>query len=107
MKLLRQLAVVLFSLAFLAGCGSTPEDGQSRDRVAEQLQFTAKTLDGGEYGIDSFTNLNDETGAVWAKFEVPAQPAFAFISAGGKIERVNGTVTEQEIVRWLETRARS
>lgn len=168
MKLLRQLAVVLFSLAFLAGCGSTPEDGQSSDRVAYQLQFTAKTLDGAEFsgeqlagkpavlwfwtpwcpicqheagfiaemakthgdkatlvgvaaqddvsamqefasrhGIDSFTNLNDENGAVWAKFEVPAQPAFAFISAGGKVERVNGTVTEQEILRWLETRAQS
>lgn len=75
--------------------------------VAAQDNVDAMQRFAERYGIDSFTNLNDENGEVWAKFKVPAQPAFAFISASGKVERVNGTVTEQEILRWLETRAQS
>lgn len=59
------------------------------------------------FGFDAFTNLNDEKSAVWARFGVTAQPAFAFISASGEVEVVKGTVTEQDVVRWLETRAQS
>ncbi|MGA9715840.1 MAG: redoxin domain-containing protein [Aeromicrobium sp.] len=40
-----------------------------------------------------FTNLADTDAAVWAKFGVTAQPAFAFISAAGDIEVVPGSLS--------------
>lgn len=75
--------------------------------VAAQDDVEAMRAFASKHGIDSFTNLNDKDGSVWAAFEVPAQPAFAFISASGDVERVNGTVTEQEIERWVATRAQA
>ncbi|SNR84316.1 Thiol-disulfide isomerase or thioredoxin [Haloechinothrix alba] len=71
----------------------------SRDDVDAMREFTTR------FGTDGFTNLNDEDGEVWTRFGVTAQPAFAFISAGGDIERVDGTFTRQEFDRWLESRA--
>jgi thiol-disulfide isomerase/thioredoxin len=92
---------------FIADLAAKHGDDVTFVGVAAQDEVSAMREFAGRYGIDAFTNLNDADGAVWARFGVPAQPAFAFISAGGEVERVNGTVTEQEFDRWLATRARS
>lgn len=100
-------AICQHEASFIADMAKQHGDKAAFVGVAAQDDVEAMRAFAKRFGIDAFTNLNDATGAVWAKFEVPAQPAFAFISSSGKVERVNGTVTEQEIVRWLETRADS
>ena len=40
-----------------------------------------------------FTSLADTDAAVWAKFGVTSQPAFAFISAAGDVEVVPGSLS--------------
>lgn len=98
-------AICQHEAGFIADLAEQHGDRATFVGVAAQDDVEAMRAFAKRYGIDNFTNLNDANGAVWARFEVPAQPAFAFISASGKVERVNGTVTEQDFVRWLETRA--
>lgn len=98
-------AICQFEAGFIADMAEQHGDRATFVGVAAQDDVDAMRAFAKRYGIDAFTNLNDANGAVWARFEVPAQPAFAFISASGKVERVNGTITEQDFVRWLDTRA--
>lgn len=49
-----------------------------------------------KYGLD-FTNLADTDAAVWAKFGVTSQPAFAFVSATGDVEVVPGSLSKSEL----------
>lgn len=100
-------AICRHEAGFIADMAEQHGDQATFVGVAAQDDVSAMRAFASRYGIDAFTNLNDEKGAVWAHFRVPAQPAFAFISAGGTVERVDGTVTEQEILRWLDTRAQS
>ena len=44
------------------------------------------------YGLDFFTNIADIDGAVWQRFGVTAQPAFAFVTADGSVDVVPGTL---------------
>ena len=41
-----------------------------------------------KYGLN-FTNLNDADGSIWAKFNVPWQPAYVFLRADGSSSFVN------------------
>lgn len=110
MNALRMIAVVLSGLLLLAACDTAADkhgDDVTFVGVAAQSDVAAMRAFATRNGIDSFTNLNDKDGSVWATFDVPAQPAFAFISASGDVERVNGTVTEQELERWIATRAQA
>ncbi len=50
--------------------------------VAAMQQFVAK------YGL-GFTNLNDADGSLWARFNVPWQPAYVFVKADGTSSFVN------------------
>ncbi|WP_196776890.1 redoxin domain-containing protein [Haloechinothrix halophila] len=100
-------AVCQHEAGFIADMADKHGDTVTFVGVAAQDNVEAMRAFANRFGIDSFTNLNDKDGSVWAAFEVPAQPAFAFISASGDVERVNGTVTEQEMERWITTRAQA
>lgn len=63
----------------------------ARDQLGALQQFTAK------YGVDGFTELNDADAAVWARFGVTRQPAYAFISPDGQVEVVKGSLPEAEL----------
>ena len=41
----------------------------------------------------NFTNLNDASGAIWAQFNVPWQPAYVFLKADGTSTFVNNPVS--------------
>jgi thiol-disulfide isomerase/thioredoxin len=54
-------------------------------------------------GIENFTQLADPDAEVWSVFGVASQPAFAFISADGSIEVVQGSIGEEEILERAAT----
>ncbi len=63
----------------------------ARDDVSARKSFATK------YGIDDFTNLNDANAAVWARFGVTYQPAFAFIGADGSVDVVKGSLSAEDL----------
>ena len=36
-----------------------------------------------DYGVGGFDHIVDETGAIWANFEIVTQPSFIFLDASG------------------------
>lgn len=48
-----------------------------------------------KFHVQGFTQLADTDEVVWGKFGVTQQPAFAFITAGGGIDVVRGTLPEE------------
>jgi len=54
-------------------------------------------------GIENFSQLADPDAEVWGVFGVAAQPAFAFISADGSIEIVQGSLDENAILERAAT----
>jgi len=44
-----------------------------------------------EHGL-TFPQLSDDAGEVYARFEVPAQPAFVVVDAAGNVETLFGAV---------------
>ncbi len=54
-------------------------------------------------GIENFTQLADPDAEVWSIFGVASQPAFAFISADGSIEVVQGSLDEDAILERAAT----
>jgi thiol-disulfide isomerase/thioredoxin len=50
-------------------------------------------------GISNFTQLADPNAEVWSVFGVASQPAFAFISADGSIDIVQGSLGKDEILQ--------
>lgn len=60
--------------------------------VDEMKTFVSDT------GIENFTQLADPDAQVWSVFGVASQPAFAFISADGSIDVVQGSIDENEIL---------
>ena len=65
--------------------------------VDEMKTFVSDT------GIGNFTQLADPDAQVWSVFGVASQPAFAFISADGSIEVVQGSIDEKEILERAAT----
>jgi thiol-disulfide isomerase/thioredoxin len=61
------------------------------DQLPAMQEFVAK------YPVKSFTHLADPDAAVWAKFGVTNQPAYAFIDPNGDIDVVKGSVPEAEL----------
>ncbi|MGV0626454.1 redoxin domain-containing protein [Mycolicibacter minnesotensis] len=54
------------------------------------------------HGVNGFTELADTDSAVWARFGVTRQPAYAFISPDGHVEVVTGSLPEAELNRRLD-----
>jgi thiol-disulfide isomerase/thioredoxin len=50
-------------------------------------------------GISNFTQLADPDAEVWSVFGVASQPAFAFISADGSIDVVQGSLGKDDILQ--------
>ncbi|CAJ1494004.1 redoxin domain-containing protein [[Mycobacterium] kokjensenii] len=67
----------------------------AQDRLEALRAFVTR------YGVDGFTELADTDAAVWAKFGVTRQPAYAFISPDGRVEVVTGSLAEAELNRRL------
>ena len=65
--------------------------------VDEMKTFVSDT------GIENFSQLADPDAKVWGVFGVASQPAFAFISADGSIEVVQGSIDEGEILKRAAT----
>jgi len=163
----RSFGLVIAALLLVAGCGSATTTSQPTEGTpgvthttaagVEQLQFTAKTVDGqdfsgqsllgkpavlwfwapwcpkcqreapdvarvahanpavtfvgvaardqrpamkdfvSKYQLGSFQHLADVDGAVWQRFGVTQQPAFAFIGADGTVQVVKGALSEQAL----------
>ena len=52
-----------------------------------------------KYGLN-FTNINDADGSIWAKFNVPWQPAYVFLRPDGSSTFVNNptsAMSQQEL----------
>ena len=65
----------------------------TRADVASMQGFVSK------YNLN-FTNLNDADGSIWAKFNVPWQPAYVFLSPDGSSTFVNNptsAMSQQEL----------
>lgn len=58
----------------------------------DQLPAMQQFVD--QYPVKGFSHLADTDGAVWAKFGVTQQPAYAFVSADGTIDVVRGSLPE-------------
>lgn len=69
--------------------------------VAAQDEVPAMREFADTYKIGSFTNLADTEAAVWQRFGITAQPAFAFISADGAVEVVKGTLSAEDLTARL------
>ena len=65
--------------------------------VDEMKTFVSDT------GIENFSQLADPDAEVWSVFGVASQPAFAFISADGTVEVVQGSIDEDEILERAAT----
>lgn len=67
----------------------------AQDQVPAMQQFVQR------YGLQSFQHVADVDSAVWKKFGVTAQPAYAFIDASGKVEVVTSQLSEQDLAQRL------
>lgn len=56
-----------------------------------------------KYDLGFFTNIADVDGAVWQRFGVTAQPAFAFVGADGSVDVLRGTLGEPALNTRIST----
>lgn len=73
----------------------------ARDQLPAMRQFVA------QYHMGSFPQLADLDGSVWRRFGVTAQPAYAFLTADGAVQLVEGTLPEQELIQRINQLAGS
>lgn len=52
--------------------------------------------------VDGFPHIIDETGEIWAGFDVRSQPAFVFIDDDGTIADGTGSLSEEGIAERLD-----
>ena len=55
----------------------------------------------------SFTNINDEPGEIFARFNVPYQPAWVFITKDGTVTTRIGVLSDEELDQELTRLASS
>ncbi len=67
----------------------------ARDDLSAMREFADK------YGL-TFTQIADLDGAVWQRFGVTAQPAFAFVSKFSDIDMVPGSLSADEIATQIK-----
>lgn len=63
----------------------------AQDQVSAMKEFVDK------YSLGGFTHLADTDAAVWAKFGVTYQPAYAFVGSDGGIDTVKSGLSEPEL----------
>ena len=82
----KAFAAVLVAAALIVGVAG-------RSDVGAEQNFVSK------YGLN-FTNLNDADGSIWARYNVPWQPAYVFYRADGSSTFVNNptsAMSQQEL----------
>jgi hypothetical protein len=67
-----------------------------RGAVGEMREFVADTGTGG------LTHVVDGDGALWQRFEVFSQPAFAFIGADGTARTFSGSLDPESLRRAVD-----
>lgn len=65
-------------------------------QVPDMQRFVADT------GLGGFPHVVDENGALWERFGVPAQPAFAFVARDGTVEVSIGKLPAEELSARLD-----
>lgn len=63
----------------------------ARDGVEAMRDFVER------HGLEGFEHLADEDGAVWERFGVAAQPAYAFVSADGTLRVVASSLGAEDL----------
>lgn len=53
-------------------------------------------------GTGDFTHLSDLDGSLWARFGVPAQPSFVFVTRTGDAQRVIGGISADDLSHVLD-----
>lgn len=66
------------------------------DEVPAMQQFVQR------YDLKSFQHVADVDSAVWKRFGVTAQPAYAFVDTSGKVEVVASQLSEQDLKQRLD-----
>ncbi len=66
------------------------------DEVPAMQQFVQR------YDLKSFQHVADVDSAVWKRFGVTAQPAYAFVDTVGKVEVVASQLSEQDLRQRLD-----
>lgn len=67
-----------------------------RGEAAEMRDFVSDT------GTGAITHLDDSSGAIWAAYEIYAQPAFAFITDDGRQETFTGALGADDLAQVIE-----
>ena len=74
----------------------------ARDNLGPMEEFVQR------YELDGlFPHLADPSGDLWARFEVPYQPAWVFVDDSGEVTRNIGALSEEELRARLEELAAS
>jgi thiol-disulfide isomerase/thioredoxin len=60
-----------------------------------------------DYGVGGFEHLVDADGSIWERFDVPYQPAYAFINDDGEIRTVVGALGKSGVLEAAEELAAS
>ncbi len=68
----------------------------AQDEVPAMRDFVAR------YDLGSFTHIADTDAAVWKRFGVTYQPAYAFIGSDGKVETETSQLGKDELLARLE-----
>ncbi len=68
----------------------------ARDSVEAMRGFVDR------FSLGSFPHVADPEAEVWARFGVPYQPAWVFVSPSGEAVRVLGALPEEELTKILD-----
>jgi peroxiredoxin len=55
----------------------------------------------GRHGL-TFPSLRDNSGDVFARYDVPFQPAWVFIAADGDVTKVQGSLDAESLVPFID-----
>ncbi|KAA8964332.1 redoxin domain-containing protein [Mycobacterium sp.] len=81
----------------MVGQAAAAHPGVTFVGVAGQDQVAAMRAFVDKYPVKNFTQLADTTGAIWTKFGVTQQPAFAFIRPNGSIDVVKSAISKADL----------
>lgn len=56
-----------------------------------------------DYDVGGFEHIVDESGAIWANFEIVSQPSFIFLDASGESETYLGALGIDGLSERLDT----
>ncbi|MGH3555849.1 MAG: thioredoxin domain-containing protein, partial [Mycobacterium sp.] len=71
--------------------------------VAARADVPAMRVFVDKYHLGGFTQLADTDAAVWAKFGVTQQPAYAFVRPDGSVDVVKGDLPESGLTERVST----